>query len=57
MLLEPRETRFSRHKMEEHIEAVLMEMEFSTELFEALLSSYPARLQAVRDANGGNTEY
>ena len=57
MLLEPRETRFSRHKMEEHIEAVLREMEFSTELFEALLSSYPARLQAVRDANGGNTEY
>lgn len=57
MMSEPLATRFSRTRMEEHIDAVLREMEFDTELFESLLSSYPARLQAVRDANGGNTEY
>ena len=43
--------------MEEHIDAVLRAMEFNMELFEPLLSSYPACLQAVHDANGGNTEY
>ena len=57
MLSEPLATQFSRTRMEEHIDAVLREMEFNTELFESLLSSYPTRAQAVRDANGGNTEY
>ena len=42
-------TRYSHIKMEEHIDAVLRGMEFNTELFESLLSSYLARLQAVRD--------
>ena len=57
MLSKPLATRYSRTKMEEHIDAVLRGMEFNTELFELLLSSYPARLQAVCDASGGNTEY
>ena len=57
MLSEPLATRYSPTKMEKHITAVLRGMEFNTELFESLLSSYPARLQAVRDTNEGNTEY
>ena len=55
MLSEPPATRFSRHKTEEQIEAVLREMEFETELFESPVFS--PHLQMVRDANGGNTEY
>ena len=57
MLSEPLATRHSCTKMEEHIDAVLQGMEFNTELFESLLSSYHSRLQAVRDSNGGNTDY
>ena len=57
MLSEPLATQYSRTKMEEHIDAVFQGMEFNRELFESLSSSYPARLQAVHDANGGNTEY
>ena len=57
MLSEPPANRFNRIKMEEHINAVLREMEFNTQLFESLLSSYPERLQAVRNANRGNTNY
>ena len=56
MLSEHLATRYSRTKMEEHINAVLRGMEFNTELFESLLSSYPACLRAVRDVNGGNIE-
>ena len=47
MLPELLATRYSHIKMEEHIDAVLQGMEFNMELFEPLLSSYPARLQAV----------
>ena len=57
MLSEPLATRYSRTKMEEHISAVFQGMEFNMGLFESLSSSYPAQLQAVRDTNGGNTEY
>ena len=57
MLSEPLAIRYSRTKMEEHIDAVLRGMEFNLEHFESLLSSYPNRLQAVCDTNGGNTEH
>ena len=35
MLSEPLATRYSRTKMEEHIDAVLREMEFNTKFFES----------------------
>ena len=57
MLSEPLATWYSHTKMEEHIYAVLRGMEFNSEFFESLLSSYTARLQVVRDTSGGNTEY
>ncbi|MPC30617.1 hypothetical protein E2C01_023884 [Portunus trituberculatus] len=57
MLSESLAPRFSHARVEEHIDAVLREMDFNTELFESLLSFYSARLQAVPDAEGANTEY
>ncbi len=40
-----------------HVTEVLKSLENDTELFETLLLSYPERLDAVRRANGGHTEY
>jgi transposase len=40
-----------------HLQHVLHELENETELFENLLKSYPQRLEAVREANGGHTKY
>ena len=37
--------------------SILGEMEFDHNLFVSLLESYPARLEAVRLANGGLTKY
>lgn len=39
------------------LNTVLKEMENDTDLFETLLMSYPKRIQAVIDVNGGNTNY
>ncbi|CAF1292515.1 unnamed protein product [Didymodactylos carnosus] len=41
----------------EHLQNVLHELENEKELFESLLKSYPQRLKAVREANGGHTRY
>ncbi|CAF4985287.1 unnamed protein product [Rotaria sp. Silwood1] len=41
----------------QHLQNVLHELENETELFENLLKSYPRRLKAVREANGGHTKY
>ena len=41
----------------EHLQNVLRELENKKELFENLLKSYPQRLRAVREANGGHTKY
>ena len=41
--------------MAEHM--ITKSLENDTELFETLLLSYPERLDAVRRANGGHTEY
>ncbi len=37
--------------------SVLREMKFDTELFCNLLKSYPSRMQAVLQADGGHTKY
>ena len=50
-------TQYSHTKMAECIDAVFQGMAFNKEFFESLLSSFPAYLQAVHDANGGNTKY
>ena len=39
------------------LEAELSKMENDTELFYSLLSSYPDRMAAVKDANGWHTNY
>jgi hypothetical protein len=36
---------------------VLHGLEYDSELFESLLMSFPKRIQAVIDADGGHTEY
>jgi hypothetical protein len=36
---------------------VLYELENERELLENLLKSYPQRLRAVRETNGGHTKY
>ena len=41
MLRKPSATRFSRQKLEEHIETVLRNLEYDTALFVSLLISYP----------------
>lgn len=40
-----------------HLQNVLHELENERELFESLLKSYPQRLKAVCEANGGHTKY
>ena len=40
-----------------HLQNVLVELENENELFESLLRSYPQRLRAVHEANGGHTRY
>ena len=43
--------------LRETLNEVLNELEYDTELFAALLTSYPTRLNAVREAKGGHTKY
>ena len=57
MLQEPIHHRFSRVVLEEKVNEVLQNMSDDTALFESLLRSYPRRIQAVREAHGGNTAY
>ena len=47
----------SGETLEEVLHDVLAQMEYDTELFVTLLSSYPDRLTSVREANGENTNY
>ena len=57
MIKEVDADRYSKGKLMRHLQDVLEELEFDTNLFESLLRSYPSRLQAVRDANGFHTKY
>ena len=43
--------------LQEVLEEVLKEMEFNESLFVSLLTSYPARITAVKEAKGGHTKY
>jgi hypothetical protein len=57
MLSETGHSRYSEETLKNHIADVLADMEENTELFEALLCSYPSRLRAVKSANGRHTDY
>lgn len=57
MINESGVNRYSKTVLLQHLEHVLHELENETELFENLLKSYPQRLRAVREANGGHTKY
>lgn len=57
MISERGSNRYSSTVLLEHLENVLNELENEKELFESLLKSYPQRLKAVREANGGHTRY
>ena len=57
MIQEVDADRYSKGKLMRHLQDVLEELEFDTNLFESLLRSYPSRLQAVRDARGFHTKY
>jgi hypothetical protein len=52
MLSETGHNRYREDTLKKHIANVLTDMEEDTELFEALLCSYPSRLRAVKNANG-----
>ena len=48
----------SQHQpLEIALDEELKRLEYDTELFSALLRSFPARLRAVVEAGGGNTKY
>jgi hypothetical protein len=57
MSQEEGQNRYSREKLMINVECVLQQVKVDTELFENLLLSYPRRLQAVNDSNGGHTDY
>ena len=57
MIVERGPDRYSRVTLLAHLEQVLRDMEWDTDLFTNLLSSYPDRLRAVREANGGHTNF
>lgn len=57
MIAENGANRTSKVVLLQHLENVLHELQNETELFENLLKSYPQRLRAVREANGGHTKY
>ena len=48
---------FTKADLHEGLLEVLEAMKNDTELFENLLRSYPSRLEAVKIANGGHTDY
>ena len=57
MISENGSDRNSQVVLLKHLQNVLHELENEQELFENLLKSYPQRLRAVREANGGHTKY
>ena len=54
---EPEDRRYTKDTLKKCIKKTIRELNQTTELFEALLKSYPARLAAVQRANGGHTKY
>ena len=53
----PSADRLKESVLFEVLNDVLSDLEYDTELFEALLKSYPAHIKAVKEAFGGHTEY
>ncbi len=51
------EANLSTETLLQNIELVLTELEFDTNLFENLLYSLPSRFDAVKAAQGGNTDF
>lgn len=49
--------RYSWETLSKNLNTVLNELEFDTELFESLLCSMPVRLEQVRKAEGGHTDF
>lgn len=49
--------RYSQQVLFRNLETVLHELEDDTDLFQTLLRTYPDRLRAIRQANGGHTKY
>lgn len=49
--------RYSTDTLRLNLEHVLRSLEDDTELFQNLLCSYPSRLKAVVDAQGGHTDF
>ena len=49
--------RYSEATLKTNLEIVLSELQNDIELFERLLLSYPKRLEAVKAAFGGNTDF
>ena len=47
MLAEEESERFSVVRLRGHVENVLEDLEYATDLFERLFRSYPSRLRAV----------
>lgn len=48
---------FTFESISEHLNFVCKSLEFDTDLFVALLSSFPARVKAIRKAKGGHTDF
>ena len=56
MLKEIGKNRLNMTRRKKHIVEVLQELEYDTDLFHNLLTSYPSRLEAVKNAQGGHTD-
>ena len=57
ILSEAKHSRYLGDTLKMHISDVLANMETNTDLFEALLCSYPSRFRAVKNAKGRHTDY
>ena len=57
MINEHGSDRNSQAVLLKHLQNVLHELENEQELFKNLLKSYPQRLRAVGEADGGHTKY
>ena len=49
--------RYSDASLHSSLETVLTKLKNETDLFEALLCSMPERMAAIRQADGGHTDY
>lgn len=57
MIAECGADRYWRHNSFIHLEEVLKDIEYATDLLEKLFQTYSKRLNAMRHANGGHIIY